>query len=144
MTQVDFYTHVEDRLRTACVLAGKAYASGMRVLVFCADHAAAQKFSHLLWSAPSTGFVPHCMATDALAGITPVIVDHEGTNIPHDEVLINLRDEWPPFFSRFQRLLEIVSLDEAEREAARQRFRFYRDRGYEIRSHDRSRAGARP
>lgn len=143
MTQVDFYTHVEDRLRTACALTGKAYAQGMRVLVFCADHAAAQKFSRLLWSVPATSFVPHCAPTDALAGITPVIVDHEGTQIPHDEVLINLCDEWPPFFSRFQRLLEIVSLDESERETARKRFRFYRDRGYEIRSHDRSRAAAR-
>jgi DNA polymerase-3 subunit chi len=140
MTQVDFYTHVEDRLRTACALAGKAYAQGMRVLVFCPDHAVAQKFSHLLWSVPSTGFVPHCMATDALAGITPVIIDHDGADLPHDEVLINLHDEWPPFFSRFRRLLEIVPLDGAEREAARARFLFYRDRGYEIRSHNRSHA----
>ena len=33
-------------------------------------------------------------------------------------------------------LIEIVSLDEEDRAQARDRFRFYRDRGYEIRTHD--------
>jgi DNA polymerase-3 subunit chi len=33
-------------------------------------------------------------------------------------------------------LIEIVSLDEQDRADARERFRFYRDRGYEIRTHD--------
>ena len=40
-----------------------------------------------------------------------------------------------------QRLIEIVSLDDADVGAARARYRFYRDRGYEIRSHDLSQAG---
>ena len=57
-----------------------------------------------------------------------------------DEVLINLRAEWPPFFSRFQRLIEIVSLDEQDRGQARERFKFYRDRGYAIQSHDLSKS----
>ena len=65
---------------------------------------------------------------------------HDGANPPHDEVLINLRPEWPPFFSRFQRLIEIVSLDEEDRSQARARFKFYRDRGYEIKSHDLSKS----
>ena len=60
----------------------------------------------------------------------------------HDEVLLNLRPEWPPFFSRFQRLIEIVSLDDEDRAAARERYRFYRDRGYEIRTHDLSKTSA--
>jgi DNA polymerase III subunit chi len=54
----------------------------------------------------------------------------------NEDVLLNLRAEWPPFFSRFQRLIEIVSRDEEDRAQARDRFRHYRDRGYEIRTHD--------
>ena len=47
------------------------------------------------------------------------------------------RDEWPPFFARFERLLEIVAADEADKAARRARAtRFYRDRGYEIRTND--------
>lgn len=140
MTQIDFYFHVEDKLRTACVLSAKAFSRGLRVFAFCPDHEASQKFSRMLWAAPAIGFIPHCAPDDQLAAVTPVIVDHDGTNLLHDQVLLNLRAEWPPFFSRFQRLIEIVSLDEEDRRLARDRFRFYRDRGYEIRSHDLSRS----
>jgi DNA polymerase-3 subunit chi len=136
MTQIDFYTHVEDKQKTACVLAGKAFARGLKVIVFCPDAESAQRFDRTLWATPAIGFVPHCTADDPLAAETPVIVDCRGEKLPHDEVLLNLRPEWPPFFSRFQRLIEIVSLDDGDRAAARERFRFYRDRGYEIRSHD--------
>ena len=136
MTQIDFYTHVEDKLRTACALSAKAFARGLKVTVFCADPETAQRFDRLLWTTPAIGFVPHCAPEDPLAGVTPVIVDCHGEKLLHDEVLVNLRPEWPPFFSRFQRLIEIVSLDDADLAQARERFRFYRDRGYEIGTHD--------
>jgi DNA polymerase-3 subunit chi len=143
MTQIDFYTHVEDKLRTACRLASKAFAHGLKVTVFCADREAAQRFDRALWMTPAIGFVPHCGPDDPLAGETPVIVDNHGERLLNDEVLLNLRSEWPPFFSRFRRLIEIVGLDEQDRAEARERFRFYRDRGYEIRTHDLSRTGER-
>ena len=85
---------------------------------------------------PATGFTPHCAPQDPLAPVTPVIVDCQGAAPPHDEVLLNLRAEWPPFFSRFRRMIEIVSLDGDDCEQARERFRYYRDRGYELRTHD--------
>jgi DNA polymerase-3 subunit chi len=56
---------------------------------------------------------------------------------------VNLRREVPPFFSRFHRLVEIVAAaDEDDAHEARTRFRYYRDRGYELRTHDMSRSGA--
>lgn len=142
MTQIDFYTHVEDKLRTACALSAKAFARGLKVTVFCADPGMAQRFDRMLWISPAIGFVPHCGPQDALAEVTPVIVDCDGEKLLHDDVLLNLRPEWPPFFSRFQRLIEIVSLNDGDRAQARSRFRFYRDRGYEIRTHDLSKNSA--
>ena len=141
MTQIDFYFHVENKLQTACALSAKACARGLRVLAFCPGPEASQKFSRMLWATPAIGFIPHCAPADRLAAVTPVIVDHDGSNLPHDQVLLNLRDEWPPFFTRFQRLIEIVSLDEEDRRRARERYKFYRDRGYEIQNHDMSKAG---
>lgn len=141
MTQIDFYTHVEDKLRTACQLSAKAFAHGLRITIFCPDPETAHRFDRMLWTTSSIGFVPHCAPDDPLAQETPVIVDCQGEKLLHDEVLINLRPEWPPFFSRFQRLIEIVSLDDGDRASARERFRFYRDRGYEIRTHDLSKPG---
>ena len=65
-----------------------------------------------------------------------MIVDHVTDPVVHEDVLINLCEETPAFFSRFHRLIEIVTTDETDRKRARERFRFYRDRGYEIVTHD--------
>jgi DNA polymerase-3 subunit chi len=136
MTQVDFYTRVGNKLSVACRLAAKAHARDMRVAMLCPDDATAKKLDQMLWALAPLSFVPHCVATHALAERTPVVIA-TGDDAPgHDDVLVNLRDEWPPSFSRFQRLVELVSEDEDDKRAARARFKFYRDRGYEIRTHD--------
>ncbi|HET7596293.1 MAG TPA: DNA polymerase III subunit chi [Burkholderiales bacterium] len=140
MTQIDFYTHVEDKLRTACRLATKAYSADLRVMVCCADAETANRFDRLLWTTPAIAFVPHCLAHEALAPDTPIVIDYSGTEPRHDELLLNLRPEWPPLFSRFKRLIEIVSTEDEDKRLARERFKFYRDRGYEIRTHDLSKA----
>jgi DNA polymerase-3 subunit chi len=143
MTRIDFYTHVQDGQLLACKLSAKALEQDLRVLVLTADEAMAKKVDLLLWSTPATGFLPHCRSRDELAPLTPVIVDHDPGELAHEQVLLNLSGTRPAFFSRFQRLIEIVSTDESDIAAARERFRFYRDRGYEIRSHDMSQTGKR-
>lgn len=140
MTQIDFYTGVDDKLHTACRLAAKAFSLNLRVMVFCSEAETAQRFDRLLWMTPATGFIPHCFSGDPLAPVTPIIVDHDSGDPSHDQVLLNLRSEWPSFFSRFQRLIEIVTLNDEDRATARERFKFYRDRGYEIRTHDLSKS----
>ena len=136
MTQIDFYTNVADKVHTACRIAAKGYALGHRILVFCPDAEIAKRFDRLLWTTPPTAFVPHCAPADPLAAVTPVIVDYRGAEPVHDEVLLNLTPQRPAFFGRFERLIEIVSLDDEDRCSARERYKFYRDRGYEIRTHD--------
>jgi len=135
VTEVLFYTNVDNKLQTACTLTLKALARGMRVMLLTPDSSGTERLSKLLWSTPATGFVPHCRSADRLASVTPVIVDHVAEPLLQDQVLVNLCDQTPAFFSRFQRLVEIVGTEDADREAARTRFRFYRDRGYEIRTH---------
>lgn len=136
MTQIDFYTQAEDRLHTACRLTAKARSRGLRVTLFCPDRETAARLDRMLWAVPATGFLPHCGPADPLAPVTPVLIDSTGDTHAHDEMLINLHTEWPAFFSRYQRLAEIVSSDDADRARARERYKFYRDRGYAIRTHD--------
>ena len=136
MTEVLFYTNAPDKLRTTCQLSSKAMAHQRRVMVLTPGSDVTDRLSHLLWTTPSTGFTPHCRAADRLAGVTPVIVDHANEPVVHEDVLINLREDTPTFFSRFQRLIEIVTSDPADRAQARERYRFYRDRGYKIVTHD--------
>ena len=74
--------------------------------------------------------------THALAGRTPVILCSEPADTPHTDVLVNLSGRTPPFFSRFERMVEVVTPDEPDRAGARERWRFYCDRGYPLESHD--------
>lgn len=132
MTRIDFYHYAEDKLLFACKLATKVYGSASRLVVWAPDMATLQGFDRALWTFQPTRFVPHCFAASPLAPDTPVILAADGDALPHHDVLLNLGDEWPPFFASFERLLEIVATDDEDKARARGRYRFYRDRGYEI------------
>lgn len=134
MTRVEFYINVSDKLQKVAELSEQLVSRGRRTMVYMPDAETSSKLEGLLWMHPPTGFMPHCRADDPLAVDTPLIVDWRSEPLVHDDVLINLRNEYPPFFSRFQRLIEIVGTDEADKAEARNRYRFYRDRGYEIKS----------
>ncbi|HVL74403.1 MAG TPA: DNA polymerase III subunit chi, partial [Noviherbaspirillum sp.] len=64
---------------------------------------------------------------------TPIVLSDRGdAQFPHHEVMVNLSPATPALFARFERLIELVGLDEADRAAGRERFRHYRQRGYPI------------
>ena len=135
MTSIDFYFNAADRLQVACRLAAKALAERKRTLIYAPDTDLATRLDRMMWSWPATGFVPHCAAHDALAAETPVLIagDDEATGIP---ILLNLSADCPPRFASFERLLEVVGADDADREPARARFRLYKSQGYAVASHD--------
>ena len=134
MTSIDFYFNAEDRFQVACRLAGKALKQKQRLLIYAPDAESAARIDKLLWTWPAIGFVPHCAVHAALAAETAVLIG-SGDETPEGcEVLLNLGADCPPHFERFPRLLEVV--DAADREAGRNRYRFYRERGYKIANHD--------
>jgi len=136
MTRIDFYTGAENRIQVLCQLTAKALERALRVVIHTPDEAAARQLDELLWTVPALSFLPHCRDGERLAGRTPVVLATAAPRVPHDDLLINLAPDTPDYFGRFQRLIEIVTTDEADRDRARGRYRFYRDRGYEIRSVD--------
>jgi DNA polymerase-3 subunit chi len=136
MTKVDFYTGSTDKLRTACQLSHKAMQNGLRVLLHTPDEAVTESLDKLLWHYPATAFIPHCRCHEAEASDMPVVLGHQGETFPHSELLISLHTACLPFFSRFQRVIEIVSRDEEDARMGRERYKFYKDRGYEMRHFD--------
>ena len=55
---------------------------------------------------------------------------------PHQEVLLNLGAVVPAGFERFDRLIEVVGADGADRLLSRKRWKYYLDRGYTLTRHD--------
>jgi DNA polymerase-3 subunit chi len=136
MTKVDFYTSSPDKLRTACQLSHKAMQNGVRTVISAPDAAATEALDKLLWHYPATGFLPHCRSDAAEAEQMPVVLNQGGDKFPHHELLISLHNECVPYFSRFERVIEIIGNDAEDSRLGRERFKFYRDRGYELRHID--------
>ncbi len=136
MTSIDFYFNAEDRLQVTCRLAAKAVSQGKRMLIYAPDAELAARIDKMLWTWPAIGFVPHVAEHDPLAAETPVLIGSGEEAAPGVEVLLNLAHDCPPHFERFERLLELVGAGDEEKKAGRERYRFYRDRGYPIANHD--------
>lgn len=140
MTKVDFYTGSTDKLRTACQLSHKAMQNGVRVVLSAPDAATADALDKLLWQFPATAFIPHCRSDADEAGQMPVlslskwpvVLDSGNESFPHHDLLISLHDECVPFFSRFERVIEIVGQDTEDSRMGRERYKYYKDRGYEL------------
>jgi DNA polymerase-3 subunit chi len=141
MTRVDFYVLDEPssqaRLKCACRIAEKAYQLENRVYIHVPDQNEARLLDDLLWTFRDRSFVPHALAQDGAARDVAVLIGSEEDAEPPDgeDLLINLGSQVPLFFSRFRRVAEIVTEDPAQRRSGRDRFRFYRDRGYDLHTH---------
>jgi len=140
MTRVEFFFNVKDKHQKIADLSEKFLLKGLKLMVFVSNAEAVAITQNYLWQQPAS-FLPNLSLGDELAEVTPIIVDCERDDLVHDEVLINFQHPHPPFFSRFKRLVEIVGIDEADKDEARIRFKFYRDRGYQITVVDDSKAG---
>ena len=138
MTEVAFHFNAPDKLAYACRLLRKATGSGAQVVV-TAEASFLQELDAALWSLAPHEFLAHGMegCSDAVWQQSPVVLCSPVQNTPHHNVLVNLGHGIPHGFSRFERLIEVVSAeDAADRDAARTRWKHYADRGYAITRHD--------
>lgn len=136
MTRISFLHGAPDRIQSAAQWLQQAWAQRLAVLVYVPDTEQATRLDRMLWTQPALSFVPHCRTDSPLAGETPILLTDRLDAPPHEGCVLNLSNELPPTFSRFEHLVEVVSVDDADRLPARERFKFYRDRGYAIESRD--------
>ena len=126
MTEVAFHFNVPDKLAYGCRLLRKAWSSGARVVV-TADTQTLGRLDQMLWTFSALEFLPHCQLT-ALPGTvaaSPVVLAPTLEACPHHEVLVNLGQEVPHGFERFERFIELVTMVEQDRTAARSRWKHY-------------------
>ncbi len=140
MTRVDFYLldHATEGGRDAavCKLTHKAFRLNHRVYILTHDHEHAQQIDRLLWIFSAGSFIPHGLGARPADAEMPVLIGCEEPPPACEDVLIQLTPQVPEFFSRFQRVAEIVDGSDGEKTLARDRFRFYRDRGYTLQTHN--------
>lgn len=140
MTQVDFYIlgaqSTGDRFTMACRLAGKAWQQGRRVYLHTNSEAESRHLDRLLWTFRQESFIPHGLLEQSDPALNPVVIGHANHGGDEHDVLINLAPEAPEFFSRFHRVAECIDHDAEIKKAGRDRYSFYRDRGYPLNTHE--------
>jgi DNA polymerase III subunit chi len=154
MARIDFHSNVGDKLEYACRLTRKIWSATpagepVRNIVMVGEKEDLKKLDELLWAFSSTDFLPHCFVEDEAAFETPIVlsVDFSASSlnaIPHADVLIHLGmrmpDDVPALVARFPRIVEVVTVNEAERLAGRDRYKAYRDLGHELHNFDQSKS----
>jgi DNA polymerase-3 subunit chi len=142
VTQVDFYISESEsddaRLKVACRIVEKAVLEKNHVFINSASESEARTLDELLWTFSQGSFIPHRIVQHAPSEppAEPVLIGLAAQPVGERwDVLINLDAEVPEYFSRYRRVAEIVDGDAARREKSRERYRFYRDRGYNLQTH---------
>ena len=143
MTRVDFYILSANANRTSeqvlCSLTGKAWKQGNSVYIHTDSSDRSNRLDNLLWTFKDTSFLPHGLVDQSDVKKIPILIGHEDPPADLHDIMINMTSSVPLFFSRFDRLIEIVNqLSQANnnREEARERYRFYQERGYTLNTHN--------
>jgi DNA polymerase III subunit chi len=118
----------------AASLTDKAFQRGHRVFINAASEAQASELNELLWSFRPASFLPHGLLGEEHSEAIAIGWGQEPEN--HNDLLINLQLEIPPFFSRFARVAEVVTQEPDSLAALRNSWRFYKERGYQLEKHD--------
>lgn len=137
MTEITFHFNVPNGLNYSCHLLRKVFSKDASVVV-TADASTLADLDSCLWSLSPQEFVPHCGsdAVQSTLDMTSIVLSESPNLIERDGILINLGQQIPVAFEHFERLIEVVSVDQSSRLAARQRWKYYASRGYVLNQHD--------
>ena len=137
MTEVAFHFNAPDPVAYSCRLLRKAVSSGAKLVVVGMPYTL-QQLDAALWTFSATDFLPHCSLEheDCVIAASPVILATTTGSVPHRQVLLNLGVLVPGGFEQFERVIEVVGLDDEDRQLARGRWKHYAGLGYEITRHD--------
>lgn len=140
MTRIDFHFNVDHRVHYACRVTRKARAAGKRLVVYARSAERLAQYDSALWTFSALDFLPHVYANSPLAAVTPILLATDPAVAPASDVLLTLDDEAPEdfagLFARYERVIEVVSRDEADRAQARSRFKAYKERGFQPVAHE--------
>lgn len=142
MPDISFHTGVEDRTLYLCRLLRKAVRQGSRVLVR-GDAVEMDLLDKALWTFEPQDFVPHHrlrseVTLSAALHRTPIwLMEVEGAwpaEVPAARVLIQLSSEPATDADQWERIIEVVSTQDDDRQQARRRWRTYEAQGWPVKA----------
>lgn len=137
MARIEFHFNAPGLVPYACRLLRKVQARGLRTQVV-GEPATLALLGQALWTFSSLDFLPHCLPEDTAISRqrSPVMLTPVPLGDWHREVLVNLGEAVPAAFEGFQRIIDVVTVDELHRAQGRERWREYTRQGHELLRHD--------
>lgn len=137
MARIEFHFNAPALVQYSCRLLRKVHARGLRAQVVGHATTLAQ-LDQALWTFSALDFLPHCLADapDPLRAASRVLLSEQALPDWERQVLINLGESVPAGFEGFERIIDVVSVDELHRAQGRERWREYSRLGHELVRHD--------
>lgn len=141
MTHINFYVgkgnSFSGRVKIACRLVNMAHDRNLHIHIHTDSLRSAMQLDAALWTLQEDAFLPHSVLDEEQQPdpLDTITISHCYEPIQHCDYLINLSNERPDFFSRFDKMAEIIDQDETILTAGRKRYAFYRNRGYTLEYH---------
>ncbi len=150
MAKVDFHSQVKDKVHYACRLIRKIISLSsekdpFQTIVVLGSHEVLTELNEKLWTFSTDDFLPHCfMDEDAFELCPTILVDladqHRIMELTHQDVLIHLGQDAleniEAFVQRYKRVVEVVSMENNDLLAGRERYKKYRTLGLELQNFD--------
>jgi len=140
-TRVDYYLLDQSEPQAVayytCRLLNKAYQAGMRLFVLTESTEQSRKLDTLLWASSDANFIPHALAESAEAAdpLTKICIGHDFdasqavSGLHGFDMLVNMQAVEIIQGGELERVAELVSADEAHKNAARKRYAAWRSAG---------------
>lgn len=134
MTLVQFYTMIDEdpasRWRLAGKLVEKANLLGHATFIQVKDAQDAESLSQALWAFKPESFLAHGFYSKDQQ--ERVQIGWGSEHGEHHDILLQLSDTIPDFFSRFNKVIEMSCQHPELLNTSRMHYRYYQDRGYKI------------
>ena len=150
MAKVDFHSQVKDKVHYACRLIRKIISLSsekdpFQTIVVLGSHEVLTELNEKLWTFSTDDFLPHCFMDEDAFELCPIILvdladQHRIMELTHQDVLIHLGQDAleniEAFVQRYKRVVEVVSMENNDLLAGRERYKKYRTLGLELQNFD--------
>lgn len=138
--KVAFYILPDANLKArdlyACRLIEKAYNTNHRVYILAVNLAEAQNIDTQLWTFRDISFIPHAIYNNEPNGETPVLIGYNSVPPKHNDVLVNLTNEIPKFYTQFKHIIELIQNEEAAKKTGRAHYSYYKNQHHQIETYN--------
>lgn len=118
----------------ACRIVEKAYSNKHTVYINTYSLEEAQKIDTQLWTFRDISFIPHEIYNQNLNSKAQILIGYNVTPSKKDDILINLTNEIPVFYTQFNHIIEIVPNNQDLKTIGRKKYQTYQKQKLQIKT----------